>query len=197
MAHTAHTHFTRIFRNNSPARHGTCECSCSLASRPPPPLLTHHIAFAYHLRPDKYSDEVTFLNHVLDFFIIDQADFWCSKILPWAKTDSLHFQWNVWSKPIPCVLNPYVYDYRIPSYLCIPVVYPLHRVRPHHRGHRVSVWVSSLGFVLVLLRTRGPWLTSSLPLPFQTPSRCASPRDVEPLQPFQLADSPRLGLYDR
>ena len=73
----------------------------------------------YNFRPDKYADEVQFLNHVLDFFIIDQADFWCSKILPWAKTDSLHFQWNVWSKTILRVLNPYVYDYHIPS--CLPL----------------------------------------------------------------------------
>ena len=42
--------------------------------------------------PDKYADEVQFLNHVLDFFIIDQAEFWCSKILPWQKTDRcVHF----------------------------------------------------------------------------------------------------------
>lgn len=41
--------------------------------------------------PDKYADEVEFLNHVLDFFIIDKAEFWCNVILPWKKTDSLHF----------------------------------------------------------------------------------------------------------
>ena len=44
----------------------------------------------------RYSDEVQFLTGILDFFIVDQADFWCSKILPWRKTDSLHFAWNVW-----------------------------------------------------------------------------------------------------
>lgn len=47
-------------------------------------------------QPDKYADEVQFLTGILDFFIVDQADFWCSKILPWRKTDSLHFAWNVW-----------------------------------------------------------------------------------------------------
>lgn len=30
--------------------------------------------------PDKYADEVEFLNHVLDFFIIDKAEFWCNVI---------------------------------------------------------------------------------------------------------------------
>ena len=46
--------------------------------------------------PDKYADEVQFLTHVLDFFIIDQAEFWCNRVLPWAKTEQLHFKWNVW-----------------------------------------------------------------------------------------------------
>jgi len=32
----------------------------------------------------------------LDFFIIDQAEFWCSRVLPWARTEQLHFKWNVW-----------------------------------------------------------------------------------------------------
>lgn len=34
--------------------------------------------------------------HTQDFFIIDKAEFWCNTILPWRKTDSLNFQWNVW-----------------------------------------------------------------------------------------------------
>lgn len=45
--------------------------------------------------PDKYADEVQFLTSVLDFFIIDQAEFWCNRILPWSQTDQIHFKWNI------------------------------------------------------------------------------------------------------
>jgi hypothetical protein len=46
--------------------------------------------------PDRYADETEYLTGILDFFIIDKAEFWCNTILPWRKTDSLNFQWNVW-----------------------------------------------------------------------------------------------------
>lgn len=42
------------------------------------------------------ADEVRYLTSILDFFIIDQAEFWCSRILPWAQTDQIHFKWNIW-----------------------------------------------------------------------------------------------------
>ena len=41
------------------------------------------------------ADEVQFLTSVLDFFIIDQAEFWCNRILPWSQTDQIHFKWNI------------------------------------------------------------------------------------------------------
>ena len=36
------------------------------------------------------------MTSILDFFIIDQAEFWCQRILPWSKTDQIHFKWNIW-----------------------------------------------------------------------------------------------------
>jgi hypothetical protein len=45
---------------------------------------------------DRYEDEVEWITGVLDWAIRDNADFWCTQILPWKYTDSLHFAWNVW-----------------------------------------------------------------------------------------------------
>jgi len=54
-------------------RDSLCCPSCTI-SYSTPPILTHSLSlFTYTV-------------------IIDQADFWCQRILPWAQTDQIHFK---------------------------------------------------------------------------------------------------------
>ena len=166
--------------------------------------------------PDRYVDETEYLTGILDFFIIDkvrrvvcntraahatthksrfththtQAEFWCNTILPWRKTDSLNFQWNVWSKPIFYVLVLCARVYRIfsrlPLYIrCISVT------QSSTAPSRTS---SECGWLLSLFLSR---THAHTPFPFQTPPRCAASRYLEPLQPQLEPRQARARVHDR